>query len=105
MHPEQILDAVSSVFHVTRDDLVGPKRLRMVSEPRKIAAYLIHKNSLMGYKQIADLLNRNDHTTVMYYVKTVRNNVETQPHFASLVEEVEKSLVSPQAEPEPSPTV
>ena len=101
-HPDQIVDAVCSVFHVTRDDLMGDSRERIVSEPRKIAAYLIHTRSLLTYKQIATMFNRKDHTTVMYYVKTIKIDLLERAWIAQLVAEVEQTLGPIAAEPEPT---
>ena len=102
MHPEQIVDAVCSVFHVTREALVGSSRAQFISVPRKVAAYLIHKNSELGYKKIAEMFNRSDHTTCLYWVKSMDLDVSCQPHIAQMVADVERALVSPQAEPRPT---
>lgn len=104
MHPNEIVDAVCGVFHVSREDLLSDKRQRMVSEPRKIAAYLIHNRSFLGYKQIAEMFNRKDHTTCMYWVKTVKLDIENRPWIAQLVSEVEQTLGPIAAEPDPEPT-
>lgn len=92
IHPENIVDAVCSVFHVTREALFSDSRERIISEPRKIAAYLIHSKSFLTYQQIASMFNRKDHTTVLYYIRTVKKNMLTRPWIAQLVADVEQQL-------------
>jgi len=94
-HPNQIVEAVCSVFEVEREELCGPARERTVSTPRQIAAYLIKKEGLLTYKQLAAMFNRQDHTTVRYWVKTVEANLESRPWVARLVAEVEQALETP----------
>ena len=40
IHPDHILLAVCYAFGVEPEDIWGPSRNRMLSEPRKITAYL-----------------------------------------------------------------
>ena len=63
---EDVLHAVSDVFGVSEDQLLGRDRSRAVALPRQIAMYLLREESDSSLPQIGEALGGRDHTTVMY---------------------------------------
>ena len=91
IHPDRILMAVCHSFCVNPEDIWGPDRQRMISEPRKIAAFLIRKHTLMSLEDIAYYLNRTDHTTCVYWIKQVNKRMNTEMYRA-VVDKIEEQL-------------
>ena len=64
--PKEILDAVASFYNLTADDIRGPSRSRPIVRPRQIAMYLMRQETEASLSQIARLLGRRDHSTVIH---------------------------------------
>ena len=90
--PDEIIQAVASVFGVTGDDILGPSRKRFESEPRKVAAFLIRKHLDMPVEDITHFLRRKNHTTCLYWLKYVGSRMESDSGYRSTIEAVEIAL-------------
>lgn len=80
--PEQILDAVATVFGIQKEDMTSKSQTRDAVLPRKIAMYLLRKELKLPYMKIGDLFGR-DHSTVMSSIKHIQQGLEqNQPQVA-----------------------
>ena len=95
IHPDHILLAVCYAFGVEPEDIWGPSRNRMLSEPRKITAYLLRKLTEMKLVDITLYLNRTDHTTCIYWLRTVEEKLKGEI-YRKLVSKIEEDLVNDQ---------
>lgn len=73
MTPQKLIKTVAAEFNVTVKNLKSSGRTQFIALPRQIAMYLIRKELQLPYEQIAEFLNRKDHTTVMHAVKKVES--------------------------------
>ena len=90
--PERILATVCSSFGVLRSDLVGRSRARPCAEPRHVACFLMRRYTLLSLKNVARLVGRTDHTTVMYAVGQIEKRINDYPAAARMVSAVEDRL-------------
>lgn len=68
---KQIVEKTARHFHLTVDDLLGPKRDKEIVVPRQIAMYLIRSELHLSFPKIARELGRKDHTTAIHSVEKI----------------------------------
>lgn len=73
---DQVINAVAEYYRVTVDDLKGRGRNKEVVTPRQMAMYLMRESTGASLPQIGDALGGRDHTTVMYSVEKIAQEVE-----------------------------
>tara|TARA_A100001391_G_scaffold129909_1_gene89134 strand:- start:1098 stop:1457 length:360 start_codon:yes stop_codon:yes gene_type:complete len=77
MNPQIIVNIVSKYFGITPDVLLGKSRVRAASYPRQIACHLIRCHCYMSFESIGNLFSMRDHSTIMYYVRKVRDSMRS----------------------------
>lgn len=65
MTPQQIINNVASYYGITPRQLINGDRHRMYSDPRHVAAYLMHKSLRLGYSTIGRMMGKR-HATIIY---------------------------------------
>jgi len=75
-----IVDQVAGKHGVTRADIIGPSRVRAVSQARHEAAYRIVVELGMSLPMVGRVLGARDHTTIL---NSVRRFVEAHPEAAA----------------------
>ncbi len=73
---EQVIAAVCEYYRISADDLKGRGRNKEVVTPRQMAMYLLREATGASLPQIGDALGGRDHTTVMYSVEKVAQEIE-----------------------------
>jgi chromosomal replication initiator protein len=86
MNPQLIVGLVSKYFGVEPDVLIGKSRVKAASYPRQIACHLIRSHCYMSFESIGNMFSLRDHSTIMYYVRKVREGIRTSDKL--LVEHV-----------------
>lgn len=73
---EQVLNAVCEYYRISMEDLKGRGRNKEVVTPRQMAMYLLREATSTSLPQIGDVLGGRDHTTVMYSVEKITQEIE-----------------------------
>ncbi|HZQ05704.1 MAG TPA: chromosomal replication initiator protein DnaA [Anaerolineae bacterium] len=73
---EQVLQAVCDYYRISLDDLKGRGRNKEVVTPRQMAMYLLREATGTSLPQIGEVLGGRDHTTVMYSVEKIAQEIE-----------------------------
>lgn len=73
---DQVLAAICEYYRISLDDLKGRGRNKEVVTPRQMAMYLMREATGASLPQIGDALGGRDHTTVMYSVEKVAQEIE-----------------------------
>jgi chromosomal replication initiator protein len=76
IRPEQVVDIVARSFNLTSEKLLGRGRSRDVALPRQIAMYLLREEANISLPQIGEALGGRDHTTVMYAIDKISDQLE-----------------------------
>lgn len=95
--PITIMQAACDEFGVTINNIRSPSRTRSCSEPRKIAAYLVRKHTILSLKEIGSLFGRRDHTTVIYWLRYCKMEVEKSMMFRSIVTKIDNKILQMQS--------
>jgi len=69
---EQLLDIVSQLTGVPKEDIISPKRYRNITNAKQLYAYFLRIKFHMKLKQISAIM-KNDHSSVMHSLKVINN--------------------------------
>jgi len=73
---EQVVNAVCEYYRISAEDLKGRGRNKEVVTPRQMAMYLLREATGASLPQIGEVLGGRDHTTVMYSVEKIAQEIE-----------------------------
>jgi chromosomal replication initiator protein len=73
---DEVLAAVAEYYRISLDDLKGRGRNKEVVTPRQMAMYFLREETDASLPQIGELLGGRDHTTVMYSVEKITQEIE-----------------------------
>ncbi len=90
--PDKIVELVAREWKITEDELLGRDRSQKVAEPRQVAMYLMRKETDASLPQIGEALGGRDHTTVMYAIEKISNQIETKADLRKRVISVKQQL-------------
>jgi len=69
---DEIIDVVLEFYKISREDLLGSKRKKSIVIPRQICVYLLRKYTDLSLKEIAEIMRRKDHSTIIHAIKKNR---------------------------------
>jgi chromosomal replication initiator protein len=73
---DEVLAAVADYYRINLDDLKGRGRNKEIVIPRQMAMYLLREETGASLPQIGEALGGRDHTTVMYSVEKIGQEIE-----------------------------
>jgi len=85
-----VLDIVSAYYHITTSDLLSNKRTKQYVYPRQVSMYILKEVYDLTYKKIGQIFNDKDHSTVIYSIEQIANDMQTDKDKKS---DIEKLLV------------
>jgi chromosomal replication initiator protein len=89
---DRILTVTGDYFHVTREDLLSPKRGReRFAFARQVCMYLARKRLRLSFPKIGWAMER-DHSTVIHGVRVIENALAFQDVVSRQVGEIEERL-------------
>lgn len=90
--PNTIIQVVCEQFDVREEDIFSKKKNAEIVTPRHIIMYLCRKYTDMNYINIADLLKRTDHSTVIHACKKMENDLASNKELKNKFDMIEKKL-------------
>lgn len=81
-----IEDVVLSYFNISRTDLHSNKKIKSISFPRQICMYLIKTLLDWSYQQIGNYFGSKKHTTVMFAIKKIKDQIDSDNQFKVFIE-------------------
>ena len=92
VQPTKIIELVAKEWQISVDDLLGRDRTQKIAQPRQVAMYLLRKETNASLPQIGEVLGGRDHTTVMYAIEKIANEIETKTDLRRRVVSVKQQL-------------
>jgi len=89
---QQILDAVTRYFNVRPTDLQSKKRHKSIAFPRQVCMYLARRHTRYSLEEIGGYFGGRDHTTVLHAVRSVGQDINTDPQVADQLTHLEHQL-------------
>ncbi|HHT9128059.1 MAG TPA: chromosomal replication initiator protein DnaA [Candidatus Wujingus californicus] len=77
---------VLNYFNIARSDLHSSKKTKSISFPRQVCMYLMKSLLDWSYQQIGNYFDSKKHTTVMFAIKKITEQIERDNQFKSLIE-------------------
>lgn len=90
--PELVLKTVCNYYSITLDDIKSSRKNKEISNPRQVAMYLLYSMCNLTYKRIATLLEKKDHTTVLYAVDKLSERLKTDAAFKNTIEDIKHKI-------------
>lgn len=90
--PDKIVELVAREWKISVESLLGRDRSHKIAEPRQVAMYLMRKETDASLPQIGEVLGGRDHTTVMYAIDKIANQIETKSDLRKRVISVKQQL-------------
>jgi len=82
------IQRVADMFGVTMSDLTSAKRTQELAWARQVAMYVLRARTTLPYKQIGALLGGRDHSTVLYGVRRVKEEMSTREDMRHDIEKL-----------------
>ncbi len=90
--PSLIINVVSEQFGVKPEDVTSKKRNSEFVLPRQVVMYLCRELIDTSYTNIAKLLNKKDHTTVIHGCNRIANEINTNEELRNKIEIIQKKI-------------
>lgn len=82
----EIEAAILSYFNISRNELHSNKKIKSISFPRQICMYLIKTLLNWSYQQIGNYFASKKHSTVMFAIKKVKEQIDSDKQFKTFVD-------------------
>jgi chromosomal replication initiator protein len=92
--PDLVITTVARYFNTSLDDLRGRSRAKGVVLPRQVSMYLLRHETDASLVEIARLLGRDDHTTVMHGIKKIEDGSQTDTTLRSHLMKLREAIFS-----------
>lgn len=94
IHPNDIVRAVASYYEIKPAHIRGTSRKQNIAMARQVAMYLMRIKSKLNLDEVAFLLKRKDHTTVMHGVEKVKLLIMKDKAFKEHVETIYENITA-----------
>ena len=89
---DKIINEVGKIYNIDPEEMRSQRRTANISQARKVAIYVIQDVTGMPYEAIGQEFNGRDHSTVVYAIKSVKEEMERDSGFRSIVEDIIKNI-------------
>ena len=89
---DKIINEVSKIYNIEPEEMRSQRRTANISLARKVAIYVIQEVTGIPYESIGQEFNGRDHSTVVYAIKSVKEEMEHDSGFKSIVEDIIKNI-------------
>lgn len=90
--PKAIINIVAEHFNISPADIVSRKKSHNISHPRQIAMYLIRNLTDSSLQTISAALHKKDHTTVMYAIDKITNEIDSNESTKNTIDILIKKI-------------
>jgi len=87
-----IIERTAKHFHITMEDILGPKRDRDIVVPRQVAMYMLRSELHLSFPKIAHELGRKDHTTAIHSIDKIEKELSYETAIRQHVTELKERL-------------
>lgn len=89
---ERIITEVTRTMNVNPEDIRSNKQSAPISRARQVAAYVVRSITNLPMKSIGDEFGGRDHTTIVYAIQKVEKQMEKDPTFRHMVNDIIKNI-------------
>ncbi len=92
LRPKDVIDSICEKYEVSRKDIFGERRTVKVVLPRQIAMYILRTDLNLSLVEVASILKRKDHTTIMHGVDKIENLIDIDLQIKDQIAEIRHQL-------------
>jgi chromosomal replication initiator protein len=92
INARQIIERTAKHFHISIEDILGPKRDKDIVVPRQVAMYMLRSELHLSFPKIAHELGRKDHTTAIHSVDKIEKELSYEGQIKKHVAELKERL-------------
>ena len=92
LKPKDILITVCEKFGISQREIIGEKRTNKIALPRQVAMYMLRKDLNLPLTEVANILKRKDHTTVLHAVDKIEKLMNTDIYIKDEISDIRSSL-------------
>lgn len=92
IEPDVILEALCEALELDQAAVLGPRRFPVLADARCMAIYLIRKHSDLTLNEVAKVMDRADHSTMIYSLKRFSDLHFSSNDFNNKLELVKHNL-------------
>ena len=92
--PDKIMEKVSTIYKVTKEELIGKSRVKSLVVPRQIAMYLCSKLTDMNSGMIGTTFGNKDRSSVIHNIKKIEEDILTDENLNTTINYIIKDLES-----------
>ncbi|MBR3628980.1 MAG: chromosomal replication initiator protein DnaA [Oscillospiraceae bacterium] len=85
---ENIIAEVAQSYGITPDEIRSAKRTSVISNARKVAAYVVREVTGMSLAAIGIEFGGRDHSTIVYAINSVNDAIQKDEGLKTMVEEI-----------------
>ena len=89
---KQVIEKTARQFHISMDDILGPKRDKDIVVPRQVAMYMLRSELHLSFPKIARELGRKDHTTAIHSIEKIERELLTDTDIKEAVTQIKERL-------------
>lgn len=89
---ERIIEEVAKTYSVSPDDIRSNKRSANISIARQAAMYIVREITQMSLVPIGGEFGGRDHSTVVYALKQIEKQMETDSRQKAIIEDIIKNI-------------
>jgi len=95
VNPSEVVRTVCSFYNIKQSHLKSPSRAASIAFYRQIAMYLLEKELGLTLSEVAETLNRKDHTTALHAKQKISNLILRDPNLKKEIDIITQSLFHP----------
>jgi chromosomal replication initiator protein len=88
----QVVEKTARYFHISVEDLTGPKRDKEIVVPRQIAMYIVRNELHLSFPKVARELGRKDHTTAIHSVEKIEKEQAFDQEVRNAISTIKERL-------------
>ena len=91
---DTIIDETAKYYMLTPDNIKGQSRTRDTALARQIAMFLIRKLTNLSLKDIGEIFEGRDHSTVLSSIRRIETNIRESEDFSKTVRDITSNINS-----------
>ena len=92
VNPSEVIKTVCSFYNIKQSHLKSPSRAASIAFYRQITMYLLEKELGLTLIEVAEALNRKDHTTALHAKQKISNLILRDPNLKKEIDIITQSL-------------
>ena len=89
---ERVITTVANRYGVSAEDIKGTRRSKEIVVPRQIAVYVVNHVTNLTLKNIGGIFGGKDHSTVLYSIQSVTDQMKKDISFEHEVTDIMKEF-------------